>query len=103
MEAIKKGSIESLLVPLRDRLGNVVDLSTVTGLVFDTKRKDDDSAVESNITVQVDVDKPMTAICSISTTLAGYVVDEEYKLYLKFTAGSESPVLGPIFFRVISD
>ena len=40
----------------------------------------------------------MTVICEIDTTLVGYDVsidDAEFKLYLKYTAGTESPILGP--------
>lgn len=103
MEVIKKGSVESLLVALRDRLGNVEDLALVSSLRFDTKKKTDNSAIETDIPVALDVDYPMTAICSISTTLVGYVAGQEYKLYLKYTAGSESPLLGPVFFRVEDD
>lgn len=103
MEVLKKSTIESLLVPVRDRLGNVTTLASVSGLLFDTKKKSDNSACESNKTVVLDTDFPMTAICEVNTTLAAYVAGEEYKLYLKYTAGSEAPVLGPIFFRVEDD
>ncbi len=103
MEVLKKGTIESLVVPLRDRLENILTLASVTTLQFDTKKKSDNSAIQSNVACVLDADFPMSAICSINTTLAGYVSGEEYKLYLKYTAGSESPVLGPIFFRVEDD
>lgn len=103
MEVLIKGSIESILVALRDRLGNISDLAAVSNLRFDTKKKDDDSAVQTNQLIALDPDFPMTAICSIDTTLAGYVAGEEYKLYIKYTAGSESPLLGPRFFRVEAD
>jgi hypothetical protein len=103
MEVLKKGTVESLMVALRDRLGSVDDLSTVTGLVFDTKKKSDDAAVESSVACSVDPAFPMTAVCMITTTLAGYTGGEEYKLYVRYTAGSESPVLGPLFFRVEDD
>lgn len=103
MEVLKKGSIESLLVAMRDRLGNINDLAAVTGLVFDTKKKSDGSAVQTGSVVALDPDYPMTAICPIDTTLAGYVGGEEYKLYIRYTAGSESPVKGPVFFRVEDD
>lgn len=103
MEVIKKGSIEPLLVVLRDRLENVITLAGVTSLQFDTKKKSDGSAVQSNVAAILDTDFPMTASCSINTTLAAYVAGEEYKLYIKYTSGSESPVLGPQFFRVEDD
>lgn len=100
MEVLKKGTVEPLLVPMRDRLENIVDLGDVTNLRFDTKKKSGGTAVETDVACTYD---DLTAICLITTTLAGYVSFEEYKLYIKFTAGSEAPVLGPIFFRVEDD
>lgn len=103
MEVIKKGSIESLLVAMRDRLNNINDLSLVTNLRFDTKKKSDNSAVETDKAATLDPDYPMTAICPVDATLAGYVGGEEYKLYLKYTGGTESPIKGPVYFRVEDD
>jgi len=103
MEVLKKGSIESLLVQLGDRLENVVDLSTVTNLKFDTKKRADNSAIQTDVAVVLDVDKPMTAICEIDTTLVGYAVGADYKLYIKYSAGSESPILFVSYFRVEDD
>lgn len=100
MEVLKKGSVEPLLVPLRDRLENITSLSAVSSLRFDTKAPDD-SAVETDIPCTHEND--LVAICLITTTNAGYVAGEEYRLYLKFTLGSESPILGPIKFRVEDD
>lgn len=110
MEVLKKGSIESLIVPLRDRLRNVTDLNTVTGLVFDTKKKSDDTDCETDKIIVIDSDNLMWAICEIDTTDASYAPSDpvtgekgEYKLYVKYTAGSEAPIIGPIFFRVEDD
>lgn len=103
MEVIKKGSVESLLVALGDRLNNVTTLNTVSGLKFDTRKKSDNAVCQTNVNCTVDSDYPMTAICEIDTTLVAYVPAEEYKLYLKYSSGTEFPVLGPIFFRVEDD
>jgi hypothetical protein len=103
LEVLKKGSIEPLLVPVRDRLGNISTLTGVANLLFDTKKKSDNAACETNKLVVLDPDWPMTAICEIDTTLVAYAAGEEFKLYLKWTAGSENPVLGPISFRVQDD
>lgn len=103
MEVIKKGSVESLGVALRDRLGNVLTLASVTSLTFDVRAKSDNSVIQSNVTPLLDADYPMMALCGIDTTLSGYVGGDEYKLYLKYTTGSESPILGPRFFRVEDD
>lgn len=103
MEVIKKGSVESLLVVLRDRLANVNDLADVTNLRFDTVKKSDGSSAQTNVAVVLDVDHPMTAICQIDTTLPAYVAGSAYKLYIKYAAGTEFPILGPLEFRVEDD
>lgn len=103
MEVIKKGSVESLLVPLRDRLDNVTNLNLLSSFKFDTKKKSDNAAVESNKNVWIDPDYPMTAVCEIDSSLSGYAGGEQYKLYLKYISGTEAPILGPIFFRVEDD
>lgn len=103
MEVLKKGTVESLLVALRDRLNNISTLASVTDLKFDTRKKSDNSAIQTNVAVLLDSDWPMTAICQINTALTGYVGGDEYKLYLKWVAGSEAPIVGPLFFRVEDD
>lgn len=103
MEVIKKNSVESLLVAVRDRLNNIDDLADVTSLRFDTKAKVDNTACETNKPAELDPEYPMTAICSVDTSLVVYEAGYEYKLYLKYTAGTEAPVLGPLFFRVEDD
>jgi hypothetical protein len=103
MEVIKKGSIEPLMVALRDRLENIEDLSLVGDPKFDVRRKSDDVVCQSDVLWTVDADFPMTAVCLIDTTQANYVAGDEYKLYLKYTSGSESAVKGPLFFRVEDD
>ena len=105
METIKLGSIESLVIVLDDRLGNVDDLNDVTNLRFDVRRKDDASLIQSNVGVVVDTTNPMRAVCEIDTTVAAYLATEdiEYGLYLKYTSGSESPIMQPVRFRVTVD
>lgn len=103
MEVLKKGTIEPLLVGLRDRLQNITSLAQVTSLRFDTKKKSDASAIQTDVAATFDGDVPMTAICLIDTTLSGYVAGEQYGLYLKYQAGVDSPILGPVYFRVEAD
>jgi hypothetical protein len=103
MEVLTKGTVEALLVAVRDRLGNISNLEPLSGRTFDVRRKLDNTAVQSNVAWTVDTDWPMTAICEIDTTLAGYVAGDEYKLYLKYASGSEHPVKGPLEFRVEAD
>ena len=102
-EVLQKGTVESLVVAMRDRLENVTDLSLLTNKFFDVKKKSDGSSVQSSVPWVVDPDFPMEAICEIDTTLSGYVGGEYYKLYLRYSSGSESPVKGPLVFRVEDD
>lgn len=103
MEVLRKGTIEPIMVAMRDRLENIADLSVVTNLKFDVRRKSDDTPCQTDSIWTTDSDFPMTAICLIDTTQPAYVSGEEYKLYIKYTSGSESPVKGPLFFRVEDD
>jgi hypothetical protein len=100
VEVIKKGSIEPLLIPLRDRLENITSLAAVSSLRFDTIDPAGD-AIETDVPCSHEGD--LTAICLITSTNADYVVGDECRLYLKFTLGSESPILGPTKFRIEDD
>lgn len=99
MEVLKLGTVEPLLIGLRDRLENLSDLSLVP-MRFDVRRKSDDQLISNDL---VPGASDMTAICLIDTNIAGYSAGNTYKLYLKFDSGSEHPKLGPIFFRVEDD
>lgn len=104
MEVLSKGTIQSLLIALGDKLNNVNDLSTdVTDMKFEVRRKSDDVVCETNKTVLFDSDYPMTAICEIDTTLGGYVAGDTYKIYLSYVSGSEHPKLDAARFRVEND
>ncbi len=103
MEAIKKGTVESLIVVLGDRLENLNDVSGITDLRFFVHKKEDDSLVQPDSVPAFDVEEPMWVVCSIDTTLGAYEADKTYKLYLKYTAGTEAPILGPELFKVVSD
>ena len=103
MEVITKGSVEPLMVALRDRLGNIETLDDVTGKLFDVKKKSDDSNVHLNQVWFIDDDFPMYALCMIDTTVAAYTPGDEYKLYVKWTEGSAQVVKGPLYFRVELD
>lgn len=103
MEVITKGSVEPLMVALRDRLDNITDLSVVSGKLYDVKKKSDDSNVHMAQVWVVDSDFPMYAICMIDSTLASYTPGDEYKLYVKWDESGSQVVKGPFFFRVESD
>lgn len=103
MEVLHKGTVEALMVALRDRLGNINTLEDVDGKLFDVKRKTDDVMVTANQIWFIDPDYPMYAICVIDTTLANFTPGDDYKLYLKWASGAETVVKGPMYFRVESD
>ncbi len=103
MEVITKGSVEPLMVALRDRLNNITDLDDVTGKLYDVKRKSDDLAVQTNQVWVVDPDFPMYAVCVVDSTLSNYAPGDEYKLYVKWTEGGSQVVKGPLYFRVEGD
>lgn len=103
MEVLTKGTVEPLLVSLRDRLENVTDLTVVTGKLFNVRKKSDNSAIQPDTAWTVDADFPMQAVCPIDTTLVAYEAGQTYKLYLKYTSGADAPILGPEFFRVEDD
>ena len=103
MEVLTKGTIEPLMVGLRDRLENISTLDDVTGKLFDVKKKSDDSDVQIGGVWFIDVDHPMIALCNIDTTLSAYTPGDEYKLYVMWDSGSEQVRKGPFFFRVEND
>ena len=84
-EVLKKGSVEPLLIGMRDRLDNINTLDDVVGRLFDVRRKSDNVDVQTNGVWTVDPDHPMTVICVIDTTLVNYTPGDRYKVYLKFT------------------
>lgn len=103
MEVLTKGTIEPLMVAIRDRLNNISSLALVDGKLFDVDKKSDDSSVVVNGVWFVDADYPMYAICMIDTTISGFTPGDEYKLYVKWNSGSEQVKKGPLYFRVEDD
>lgn len=103
MEVLTKGTVEVLIVPLRDRLSNIDSLDVVGGKLFDIDRKSDDESVVANGVWFTDVDHPMYALCNIDTTLSDFTPGDEYKLTIKWTSGSEQVKKGPFYFRVEDD
>jgi len=95
---INKGSIEPIIVNMRDRLENILDMAAVTNLRFDIKDKADNVEVLNGIPTTAG----MKVICVIDTTGVGWITDE-YRLYLKFTDGSTNPELLVGKFRVEDD
>ena len=100
-EVLKQGTIEPLIVNLRDRLGTIDDLATdVTNLRFDVIASD---GTTFKVTNGVPSTVGTKAICLIDTTTGGGWPDDEYTLWIKYTDGSASPVLYAGKFRVEAD
>jgi hypothetical protein len=95
---LNKGTIEPVIVSMRDKLENIDDMATVTNLRFDVK----DSAGVTEILNGVPSTSGMRVICVIDTTGVGWTTDE-YRLYLKFTDGVTNPELLVGKFRVEDD
>jgi hypothetical protein len=100
---LKKGTIEPLIVDMRDRLETITDMSTVTNLRFDVT----DMAGNAEVTNGIPSTDGMRVVCLIDTTGAGWVAPdqtgEEYRLYIRFTDGSAAPLLLVGKFRVEND
>lgn len=95
---LNKGTIEPVIISMRDKLETVDDMADVTNLRFDVK----DSAGNAEVTNGLPTTAGMKVICVIDTTGAGWTTDE-YRLYLKFTDGSTNPELLVGKFRVEDD
>lgn len=103
LEVLKKGTVEPLLVHLRDRLEGIDDLSTdVTNPRFDVIDSLDVVKIANGVPTFI-VGHPMIAVCTIDTTSGGGWASDEYRLYFKYDDGSSQPVLLVGKFRVEDD
>lgn len=95
---IVSGTKEYMLVTIGDRLEDVIDLGPLspTFSVYDP----DDVLKQTNVPAEVDTDNKLVCKCLIDTTSGGNWVSNEYRLYLTLSAGSETPKLGPVKFKV---
>lgn len=98
MESIAIGSQEEMLVDVGDLLGNVSDL-TATNPRYDVKNKTNNFMMQNQVALVDSVNK-MRLHCLIDTVTGGLWPSGRYLLYVRFTAAPESPVLGPIEFKV---
>lgn len=99
METLVQGTIEYLVVDVADRLGDVTTL-VGTSPVYNVYRRADNVQVITNLSALVDVSKPMQLRCLIDTSNGTTWTAEEYELYVKWTAGAETPEHGPFRFYV---
>ena len=91
METLIKGTTETLVAKLDDRLDNVTDLTTYN-VDYKVTSEDDDSVIQN--WTPVNSKSGMKVFILVNTTGAGWVIGT-YKLYVRPTIGSEQPILGP--------
>lgn len=104
---LQKGTIEPLIVDMRDRLETITNMATVTNLRFSVK----DRAGNIEIASGIPTTDAMKVICLIDTTGASWDQDivkagvqgDEYRLYISFTDGSAAPLILVGKFRVEDD
>jgi hypothetical protein len=92
---ITQGSKETILVDIGDRLHAITDLSGAN-VRYDVKDKAGNYKLNDLAAVVVG----MQARCLIDTTVGGVWSAAKYLLYVRFTGGLDSPILGPIEFAV---
>lgn len=100
---MQKGSVEPIVIDMRDRLENLTDMGTVSNLRFSVK----DSAGAVEVAAGTPSTDAMKVICLIDTTGASWSAPDqtgdEYRLYLTFQDGSATPLLLIGKFRVEND
>lgn len=93
MEVLAKGTIEHLVIPVTDTLGNLTVIPSATYDIL----TDDDDETEILMGASAIVFDSMTLLTLVDTT----DLDEGvYKLFVQFPAIPETPRLGPHRFRV---
>lgn len=93
---LNKGTIEEIAVDVEDLLGNLSTLSG-TSPTFSVYASDPETPIQTG-TPSV---SGLTAYCLIDTTSDDYTPGI-YNLYVGFTTTPETPLLGPVKFRVNS-
>lgn len=93
---VAKGSKENVHVDLTDRTGVVTDL-TSSGPTFDVI----DSADVFKVTAGSASAAGLRITVLLDTTVGGTWAEGEYRLFVKFTVGSEIIRKGPFYFTII--
>lgn len=98
---IALGTIQDLLVQVTDVAGTVADLAPLSPK-YTVKDDADNFGYNDQATTAIE----MTVYCLIDTTVdpAGaftWVAGAHYRLWVRFTVGSEHPYLGPFDFYLI--
>ena len=93
---VAKGSKENVHVDVVDRTNTVSDLST-SGPTFDVI----DSADAFKVTAGSASASGLRITVLLDTTVGGTWAEGEYRLFVKFTVGSEIIRKGPYYFSII--
>lgn len=93
---LSKGTKENIHVDFVDRAGLITDLSG-SGPTFDVI----DSADVFKATASSATASGMRITVPLDTTAGGVWAEGEYRLFVKFTVGSEVIRKGPFYFNII--
>lgn len=93
---VAKGTKENVRVTFVDRAGLVTDLSG-SGPTFDVI----DSADVFKVTAGSASASGLTITVLLDTTVGGVWAEGDYRLFVKFTVGSEVIRKGPYYFTII--
>jgi hypothetical protein len=93
---IAKGSKENIRVTMTDRSSTVTDLSG-SGPTFDVL----DAADVLKVTAGSASASGLVITVLLDTTVGGVWAEGEFRLFVKFTVGSEVVRKGPFYFTII--
>ena len=93
---ITKGSKENIRVTLTDRSGTITDL-TSSGPTFDVLDEND----VAKVTAASATASGLVITANLDTTVGGVWDEGEYRLFVKFSVGSEVVRKGPFFFTIV--
>ena len=96
MIRLNKGTKENIIIDVTDQLNNLTTLDGAGAQYSIVTDDDTETEIESDLNA---ANINMSAYCMIDTTQVEYVIGP-YRLYLRFNAISEIPLLGPVLFTV---
>jgi hypothetical protein len=99
MISLNRGTKEDILVTIVDNADSPITDLTALSPKYSTKNPTG-GAVSTDVVAPIDGTNKMMMRCFIDTTLGGYATDGQYQLFVKFTSGTNVPVLGPVIFVV---
>lgn len=94
---LNKGTIEYVKVTIGDRSDTPITDLTTHSPQFKITTFDELTDV---VAYTAAVASLMILYCLVDTTIAGFVIGDNYKMYCKFSASPEFPVLGPVGIRI---